>query len=346
MKGSKTVALTGAGGLLGSHIFIELLRCGYHVRLLLRNPENTLNELQTLFGLCRIAWPPAEDYSVFTGDILELDTLEPFVKGADIVIHSAAIVDAVGIDRNKLLKINAEGTANLVNTAMANGNIRFIHISSIATLGPKPDGLCDEDYFFKASPHTSDYAISKYSAEQEVWRSIEEGLNAAILNPSFIVGPSVSGRSGSAVFSNLIKGLPGYVEGLTGYVDVRDAAKATVMLAVSELRGVRLICSAENLHVSEFIRLSADALSVRKPNRQIGSFWFRPLVWLEKLRAVFSGQKPRFNMQTLRMASGRQAYDGTRLCQKLNGFSYSPVSKAVEYSCAVMKEIAKKESFG
>lgn len=337
MNDKKTVALTGAGGLLGSHVLMELLRCGYSVRLLLRQPDKTIAELKTLFKVCGFTWPSADVITVVQGDILELDSLEEFLNHADVVIHSAASVAEVGRDRNSLLKINAEGTANLVNLSASIQNIRFIHISSVATLGPNPGDLSDEDYFFKASPRTSDYAISKYAAEQEVWRGIEEGLNAVILNPSFIIGPSVGARSSSAVFSNLQKGLPAYVEGLTGYVDVADVAMATVMLVTSEIRGIRLICSAENLQVSEFLSLSANALEVKPPSLKLSPVWFRLAARIEQWRAFLLGQKPRFNLQTLRMASGNQAYDGSRLLAQLPGFKYYPVRDAIDRSAQIMK---------
>ena len=340
MNRIKTAALTGAGGLLGSHIFMKLLQKGYHVRLLLRKPAQTIAELKILFSACGITWPSADDFTVVQGDILELDSLEQFIHNADVVFHAAASVAEVGLDRNSLLKINAEGTANLVNLCLSLSNIRFIHISSVATLGPNPGELSDEDYFFKASPRTSDYAISKYAAEQEVWRGVEEGLNAAILNPSFIVGPSVSSRSGSAVFSNLQKGLPAYVEGLAGYVDVVDVAEAAVRLAESNICGERLICSAENLMISDFLKQAAVAMRAKIPTLRLSLFWFRPAAFLERVRAFLFRRSPRYNLQTLRMASGEQAFDGKRILEKLPGFRYSSVQEAILRTGQIMKKFS------
>lgn len=328
--------------MLGSHILVELISHPYHVKALSRNSKRTQEELKAFFNLIGENPSSLAKIEFIEGDLLELDSLQLLLEGADIIIHSAASVGDVGLHRNDLLKINAEGTANLANSLLAQGYGRLIHISSIATLGPNPDGLSDEDYFFKASPLTTDYAISKYAAEQEVWRAIEEGLDAAILNPSFIIGPSVSGKSSSSVFTNLLKGLPAFTEGRTGYVDVRDVAKAACMLAESDIRGKRFICSAENLMVSQFLSLSAEGLHVKPPGFELKPIWFRLASLIEGVGSFLTRRKPRFNLQTLRMVSGRQAYDGTRICQALKGFTYTPVKDSVEYSCAEMLKAAQQ----
>ena len=57
------------------------------------------------------------------------------------------------------------------------------------------------------NPHNSNYAISKYLSEQEVWRGIQEGLPAVIINPSVILGPGDWRKGSSKIFQKVWEGL-------------------------------------------------------------------------------------------------------------------------------------------
>lgn len=63
-------------------------------------------------------------------------------------------------------------------------------------------GLVTENHFWKSSPNHTTYAVSKYAAEREVWRGMEEGLNAVIVNPSLIIGPGCWNQSSGKLITN------------------------------------------------------------------------------------------------------------------------------------------------
>ena len=124
-------------------------------------------------------------------------------------------------DKAKLLKVNIEGTSNIVNLCAAFG-ARLLHVSSVAALGnAKKGALITENDLWEYDAKAHSYAISKYEGEMEVWRGIAEGLDAVIVNPSVIIGAG-AGFSGSGAIFKLVKdGLSYYTRGATGIVDVR-----------------------------------------------------------------------------------------------------------------------------
>ena len=84
---------------------------------------------------------------------------------------------------------------------------RFCHISSIAALGKTQDGSeITEDTYWIPSKRKSGYSLSKFFSEMEVWRGIEEGLDAVIVNPSIIMGPGNWEIGSPKLFQSIWKG--------------------------------------------------------------------------------------------------------------------------------------------
>lgn len=337
MQQNQLVLLTGSTGLLGSHILIELLKKGYYTRLLVRDVEKAKLELTEIVGWYNFDISKyQEKISYVQGDVLDLGKLEDAFQKVQFVIHAAAIVSSKRASKDLMLKTNAEGTSNMVNISNSMNIIKFVHISSVSTLGPNPDGAVDEDYFFKPGPNTSAYAITKYASEQEVWRSIEEGLNAVILNPSFVIGPSRKETSSSAIFHAVQKGLPGYINGRTGYVDARDVAKVCVLMLSNQLSSERFILNAENLNTLDFINAIAAKLTVTPPKRQVKASWAPFIVFFSMICCLFNKKATRINYEQLKMASSRKDFDGNRILHKVKGFEYTPINQSIEETAKIM----------
>ena len=80
-------------------------------------------------------------------------------------------------------RINVKGTSNIINACLENNIKKLGFVSSVAAIGRKGNGIYSESNNWVESGDNSYYAISKYKAENEVWRGIQEGLNAVITNP-------------------------------------------------------------------------------------------------------------------------------------------------------------------
>lgn len=316
------ILLTGGTGLLGSHIAYELVSKGKTIRALKRKGSSTAltekifsfynSESKSL--LDKIEW--------VEGDVLDLGSLEDAMEGITHVYHSAAIVSFNPKEKEKMLQVNIEGTANVVNIAMQAGVKKFCHISSIATLGfTIDDSLINEDVWWKNDPSNSWYAISKYGGEREVWRASEEGMDVVIVNPSFILGPGDEGKTSTEVFGALKKGNSWYTLGENGYVDARDVAAAAVKLMESEIKNQRFILSAVNYTYKDFFDKILVAFGKPKTKRCAGKFSLA-LGWrVEKLLCSLNGRNPRVTKETAITALQVNRYDGSRITKAID-FKY------------------------
>ena len=172
------IFITGGTGLLGSHIIESLVKEKIEV-LALKRKDAKIPDFISHFTT--IKW--------IEGDLFDVTLLEECVDRSEAVIHTAAIVNFSTRNLGLLYKTNVESTKNLVNICLQKASIYFIHISSVAALGR--DGtnlLLNEKATWSEGEGNTNYARSKHLAEVELWRGIEEGLKASIVNPSVILG--------------------------------------------------------------------------------------------------------------------------------------------------------------
>ena len=330
--------VTGATGLVGSHLLLYLAQQAVPVRAFVRNKQAAQKRMETVFAWYKQSPTLITEWIEWVeGDVLDLGSLEDALEGIEQVIHTAAVVRENGSSEN-MEKVNVEGTANLVNLCLELGIKRFVHLSSVATLGPNPEGLVDEDFFFKYNPRLSNYALTKYASEQEVWRACEEGLEVIVLNPAFIIGPSESMKSSSSVFSAAANGIPYYTNGLGGYVDVRDVAEIAVKCLTVSSKNKRYIISSENLETREFLQATAISMNGKVPVKALKEWMIRPTIWFFGLRKMFTGKEAPFTRSVVRMAQSRNAFDASRIIE-LTGIQFRPVKEAIADTAAIMRQI-------
>ncbi|MGL4598970.1 MAG: NAD-dependent epimerase/dehydratase family protein, partial [Bacteroidia bacterium] len=264
------------------------------------------------------------------GSLEDVFSLEEALEGVEYVYHAAAIVSFYPKDRNALLKVNIEGTSNLVNAALEKGVRKFCHISSVASLGrPVHAEKIVEEHWWKTDPSNSWYAISKYGAEREVWRASEEGLNVVILNPSFILGPGDASKSSSVVFGLAKKGMSWFTKGITGYVDARDVADAAVRLMESDVCNERFILNAANLSYHDFLDQVLTAMNQPKTSRYARP-WMTALAWrFEKLRSIFGNYTPQLTKETHQAAHAVNRFGGEKIKTALPDFEYRKMEDTI-----------------
>ena len=124
----------------------------------------------------------------------------------------------------------------------------------------------------------SDYAITKYGAEMEVWRGQQEGLSVVIVNPGIIFGSLIWENSSGEFFTKIKKNIPFYACGSTGYIGVFDVVKIMTLLMKSDIAGERFSLISENLSYKEIIFLIADKMNVKKPSLELKP-WMTAVFW-------------------------------------------------------------------
>ncbi len=320
--------VTGATGLLGSHLVLDLISRGEKVRALVR-PQSSRKALMGLLEDHRMA-SSAQLIEWFEGDVMDILTLEEAMLGCTHVYHCAAIVSYHRKDRNEMYRINVEGTANVVNAALAHGSISLGHVSSIAAIGRtgKPE-ILHEDSPWHEDDHTSHYARTKYLSEMEVWRGIQEGLQAVILNAGFIIGPGDFSRSSGAIFSRIHQGVPFYPPGGTGFVSAGDAAFALIELMKGNHFDARYIAVAENLRMQSVFEMISAAFGKKAPTRSVRPIHLQLALIGEQLREWITGRKASVTREVIRNLWHEHAYSNERIRQALGGFEFQPIKEAV-----------------
>ncbi|RAJ01559.1 nucleoside-diphosphate-sugar epimerase [Chitinophaga skermanii] len=320
------ILVTGGTGFLGSNLLRALVHAGQPVKALFRKQiPAQLNDIQD-----RVTW--------VQGDVLDIFSLEDALEGVTHVYHCAAIVSFLPQMKQTMMKINIEGTANVVNACLDAGVKKLVYVSSVAALGrAKENQTITEAAEWVDSKNNSAYALSKHLSEMEVWRGIAEGLPAAIVNPSIILGAHYWHDGSGMLLKNAWKEFPYYTKGVNGFVDVEDVVKSMLQLMESNISGERFILSAENWPYRELFNHMAAALDKKPPHIAVKP-WMAELVWrMEKLKQRFTGKKPLITKETARTAQLEVLYDNTKLPKFLPGFSYKPLATTIAEISAAYK---------
>lgn len=317
------VFVTGGSGLLGGYLLRELVRQGAPVKALYRNRYPVLLTKEEIDA---IEW--------VQGDLFDVVLLEEICGQCDEVYHCAGMVSFNPSKKDMMMKINVQGTANVVNACIAGDVRKLVHVSSVSALGRKRDGMVvTEESRWTEENNLSNYGKSKYLAEVEVWRGISEGLNAVIVNPTIILGVGDWNDSSAATFKNAYKEFPWYTEGISGFVDASDVARLMVTLMQSDITEQRFIITAENLGYRDVFNLMAKYFGKRAPHRKVSGL-MAGLVWrLERLKSAFTGLDPLLTKETAETARMKVYFDGSRLLKALPGFSYRPLEESIAESC-------------
>jgi nucleoside-diphosphate-sugar epimerase len=329
------VLLTGATGFLGSHVLYKLLLNGEKVRAIKR-PTSSLINVKRVFEfygdknlslLNNVEWVEA--------DILNIYEVEEVVKGIEEVYHCAAVVSFNPKDKELMLRTNGCGTENLVNASLEVGVKKFCHVSSIAALGRNTTkDVVTENTWWKPSPKNSEYSVSKYRAEREVWRASEEGLDVIIVNPSVIVGPCDFSSGAYKMMQQAYKGILFYTDGATAFVDVRDVADAMIKLMKSNIKNERFIVSAANLSYRAFFDMLHDAFGKKRPMIKANKAFVQIVRFLDKMKSLITGSERIITSDTVNAISSTHHYNNSKLISQIS-MQYIPIQQSIKEMCEV-----------
>lgn len=319
--------VTGATGLVGMHVMFDLLTKKESVKATFTK-NSRLENVKKLFDFYgkssffkKIEW-----VEMNVDDVIQVYDV---VKDIDHVYHCAAIVSFIKKEQLKISSININGTANIVNACLENNIKKLGYVSSVAAIGRKGDGIYSESNKWKDGKDNSFYAISKNKAENEVWRGIQEGLDAVIINPGIILGPSTWNRSSTTVFKKIYSGLSHYPTGSNGFVDVRDVSKSIVELMDSKISAERYIVVGENLSYKNVFQTVAKSLNVSPPLK-IASKKLMNLAWrLELIKCFITRKNPQLTKETARTSSQNNHYNNEKIIKQI-GFKFNTIVDAIE----------------
>lgn len=333
---NKHVLVTGGTGFVGAYLLRYLLKAGYAVRATKRtnSPMDLVADIQH-----QLEW--------VEGDILDPAFVEAAMQDIQQVYHAAAMVSFDPKHVSLMMKVNVEGTANIVNAALYEGVEKLVHVSSIAALGRKEfQPHIDERIQWENSKENSNYAISKFRAECEVWRAKEEGLTIAIINPSTIIGAGYWQKGSCRLVKEAARGLRYYPSGSTGFVDVRDVARAAIALMESSIEGERYIVNGDNCSYKNFFCALTKELGTPPPQWAAPKWMLGTLARLDWLRSKLSNSTPLLTREILNISQSTYYYNNEKIISDLQ-FEFTPLDSCLRETAKAYKEsLNKHPSYG
>jgi dihydroflavonol-4-reductase len=315
------ILLTGATGLIGSHIARLLAERGDDIRVTVRASSN----LEALVGL---------DVEKVRADILDRPAIRRALRGVERVFHAAGTAN-LALSRARTFAINVEGTRIVLEEALRARVDRVVYTSSVAAIGPAPRGsTADETQFWDAGRYAIPYLDASHEAEVEVLRLVARGLPAVIVNPAHVLGPGDPGRSSTVLVRRFLRReIPVYVDGTLNIVAVEDVARGHLLADEIGCVGERYILGNRNFTLDRLFadlgRLSGVEPPAVKLPATAAFALANAATWIPGAPASASSE--------LRAASLCWAFRNTKAKREL-GWSTSPHEDCLEATIAWYRE--------
>ena len=318
------IAVTGAGGHIGSNLVPALLETGAQVRVLVRQ------DVRGIEGL---------DVERINGDVLDRSDVARLVEGVDAAYHLAAHITLWRRDKRAAV-LNIQGPRNVAQACLSAGVRRLVHVSSIHALKDHP---LDEPITEERAPADETvnraYDKSKAAGEQQVRQAIKKGLDAVIVNPTGVIGPRdfKLSRMGQVIYELATGKMPALIDAGYDFVDVRDVVKG-MMAAMKEGRtGERYLLSGNHATLAQMAKVVEAETGVASPR------WTSPM-WLAQIGAPFStawamalGQEPKYTSASLEVLRGNQDIRHDKATTEL-GYQPRPMAETIIDTIAWMRE--------
>jgi dihydroflavonol-4-reductase len=335
------ILVTGATGLLGSHLMAALLMQDKKVRALYRSKSKIENTKQILSYYTNDIEKHFSQIEWFEADVTDYFSLQEAFTGATEVYHCAGMISFDEKDSKQLYTVNAEGTAHVINTCLEKGVKKFCHVSSVATLQVQANKkYINEFSVWKTSSGNSSYAITKYRGEFEAWRGAAEGMQVLVVNPSVILGAGCWGQSSTELITRCYKSLPVYTEGITGYVDIRDVANCMVTLMEENKFGQRYILNSENVSFKDLSHQLQKNFGKPISKIKAGRFILNAALVADTIKGFFIQKRPGITRNIISSALSKSFYDNTRVQTELN-YKFIPVKESLSYVAGLYQKEQK-----
>ena len=312
--------ITGASGFIGSAVMRLLLEADHDVRAIVRPGSDRRN----LDGL------PVE---IFEGDLQDKTSLEDAVKDCNAVFHVAADYRLWIPDPDNMYQTNVAGTRNLMLASAEAGVEKIVYTSSVAVLGLNKDGSpANEDTLISADDMIGHYKRSKYLAEKEVTKLINENaLPAVIVNPSTPLGPRdiKPTPTGNIILETLNDRMPAYVDTGLNIAHVDDVAKGHLLAFEKGKIGERYILGGENLSLQTILGIICELIDKKPPSIKLPHNLVLPIAWCMERWAEISKKEPRATVDEVRMSKKLMYFSSDKAIKEL-GYEIRPAKEAIK----------------
>ena len=324
------ILVTGGTGLVGCHLLYSLVKENKKVRALHRKNSKT-DSVRKVFSYYSKDYKKLFDkIEWIEGDINDITSLDVAFKNINELYHCAAFISFSNQDLSAMKKINVEGTANMINSAIDKKINKFCYVSTIAAIGERKNISIDEKCKWKEN--NNPYSKTKHDAELEVWRGISEGLNAVIVNPGVIIGSGFWKRGSGAFITQISRGLNYYPPGKTGFICVKDVVKIMRELMNKNIFSERFLLVAENWTQKDFIFSVCNHLDLKSPQNKASKNLMTLALFLDAIRSFFLNKRRRLSSAIIKSSHSKNEYSNKKITTTLN-YKFIKIEKSIKETC-------------
>jgi nucleoside-diphosphate-sugar epimerase len=240
------VLITGANGLLGHHVVMQLQKMYCDIKVLLRGNREIYFDLSNI--------------ELVIGNFTDYETLKKAAEGCDAIIHIAALTSTNLLYYNDYSKINVDGSAMIIKVANEQNIKKIVFVSTANTIGHGSlNNTADEFNHIDFPFSKSFYAQSKLEAEKLfIEASKMPDRHVIIINPTFMIGShDTKPSSGKLILMGYKKRFNFVPSGGKNFVAVSDVATAICNALTMGNNGHRYLASGVNLSFKEFYKLQS-----------------------------------------------------------------------------------------
>lgn len=311
--------LTGGTGFIGQPLTQALIKQGWEVTALVRNPASPQAQALAQMGAHCVA-----------GDVTERESMRAGMVGAAVVVHNAAWYE-VGISQRAqqlMHAINVQGTENVLGLARELQIPRTVYVSSTVYYGDSGPVARDET-FKRQKPYVFYYEQSKAEAHEVAVRYQQNGLPLIIVCPAHVLGPN-----DHSVFGYFLRL---YLNHLLAPICFSPEMTITPAHVLDISEGIALAVKKGQL--GENYILAGDAITIREMfqvwNAQPGGFkvlaymprWLAVLMLAPMAPLLRMVGLPAFFSQETVVSSGISYNFSSAKAQRELGWTYRPIKE-------------------
>jgi len=312
-----TTLITGATGFIGSHLVEELVKRGEAVRALVRKTSDT-SRLKAL------------GVELAYGDITDKDSVSAALQGCQRLYQVAAIYEWWIPDRRRFFQVNVDGTKNVLAAALDAGVSKVVYTSTDESIG-EAKGERKTETTPHRGYHLSDYAKSKYLAEQEAMKFCQIGLPLVCVNPAAVYGPGdFKGQTVGAAILDFLNGkLPGQFGSYINFVYIDDVVQGHILAMEKGKVGERYILAGdEDTLIKDFVNLLAEVSGLTKIPRELPAWLVRVMAFALETLSALTRKPPMLARDVVRFRLFGMRADNTKARTEL-GMTFTPLREGL-----------------
>lgn len=275
--------VTGATGFLGRNLIFELARRGWKTHALIRDPSTRAAKwLADLRGV-----------SLVTGDLTVTHSLVKAIpQNVDVVFHCGADTSTWSGHRRRQDDVNIEGTRNVIYATYEAKAQVLIHVSTASVYGKQKQLPYDESAHKLGFRCPSYYVRSKLAAEHAIYRAVERGLEAVVVNPGHIMGRFDTNNWATLIRMTDNNTLPGSPPGSGCFAHAEAVVKAMITAAEVGKSGENYLLGGPHARFEDVIDLIARELGKEPPAKVVPGWVLTALGRWNTLKSTVTRQEP------------------------------------------------------